>query len=149
MVNTSTCPPPLRALARRVVRVLLAASPHLPQWARRVPRPMTPAPAPHNGRHTTCPQPHEQLLMGWIAGEMAAMMMGGSNKRGGGRTTPHHPPPASQATARGVGCGWNDNDASNGEGQQQQHRAPRYPPPRLRATARRVDDGCGLLRWRV
>jgi len=43
---------------------------------------MTPAPAPHNKRHTTRPQPHKQLLMGWITGEMAAITMGGSNEEG-------------------------------------------------------------------
>jgi hypothetical protein len=27
----------------------------------------------NNGQHTTCPQLHEQLLMGWIAGGMMTM----------------------------------------------------------------------------
>jgi len=115
MANTSTRPPSLRALARRVVRVLLATSPHLPRWARQVPQQTTPAPAPHDGRHTTHPQHHEQLLVGWILGGMAVTTTGSTNEGGGRRTTPHHPPPASRATACWVGCGWNDNDASNGE----------------------------------
>jgi hypothetical protein len=46
-------------------------------------------------RHTTCPQPHEPLLVGWIAGGMTTTTL-----------TPcrhdHHPPPASRAAARGV-----------------------------------------------
>jgi hypothetical protein len=43
-------PPLLRALARRLVRVLLAASPHLPQWIRQT------------THHP--PQPHKPLLVG-------------------------------------------------------------------------------------
>jgi len=48
MVNTSTHPPSLQALARRVVWVLLAASPHLPDG--------------HDGYHDQQPQ-HQHHMM--------------------------------------------------------------------------------------
>jgi len=51
---------------------------------------MTPVPVPHDKQHTTRPQPHKQLLMGWIMGEMAATTMGGSNEGGGQQMMPHH-----------------------------------------------------------
>jgi hypothetical protein len=131
--------------------VLLATSPHLPRWARRVPPPTTPAPAPHNGQHTTRPQPHKQLLVGWIVGGMAATMTGSSKKGGRRRTMPHHPPPASRATARGVGRGWNTRDegttGKDGEGRRRRRQQAgrktmtHHPPPAPRATARGVDRG--------
>jgi hypothetical protein len=87
-------------------------------------------------------QPHEQLLMGWMMGGVMLVKTGDAhpqhqdNKEHQGhpmtgtttndpstnttRWMTHHPPPALQATARGVGRGWNANDASNGEERRQQ-----------------------------
>jgi hypothetical protein len=62
-------------------------------------------------------------------------------RRGGGMTigmtqqTTHYLPPASQATARGVDHGWNEDNTSIE--QQMTH----HPPPALQATACGVDRG--------
>ena len=60
--------------------------------------------------HTTCPQPHEQLLVGWImSGPMTTMTtIEGVDARHGEKTDdkPHHPPPASRVTAHGVDRRW-------------------------------------------
>jgi hypothetical protein len=91
--------------------------------------------------HITHPQSHEQLLVGWITGGMTIKTTSSSSNNNeqqevGRRTTTHRPPPASQATAHGVGRGWNtrdegtmgkdDNDTS-GQGGQQQHTT--HPQP--------------------
>jgi hypothetical protein len=131
-------PPLLRALARRVVRVLLAASPHLPQWIRRTthhpPQPHEPLLMGWNAggnndvcsQRTTHPQPHEPLLVGWnMGGTMVA-------------PAPYNAPPtpASRATARGVEIGG--------------HHCPllQHPQPLPQAIAR---GGEGVLceRWCV
>jgi hypothetical protein len=91
-------PPLLRALARRVVRVLLAVSPHLPLWARRVPRPMT-----------TTTQRNQQAPTPTAASDCSQGGLGGANGRRGStkaanETTTQHPPPPLRATARRGDC---------------------------------------------
>jgi hypothetical protein len=116
--NTSTRPPLLRALARRVVRVLLATSPHLPQ-SRRVPHqdgenPPPPAgPDDNTENHGTHPHAYEQLLVGWV---MGAACYGGGRERGGEedpRRTTRHPPHA-YGVVRGDEEGLRDGDDGDG-----------------------------------
>jgi len=116
--NTSTCPPLLQALARRVVQVLLATSPHLPQswW---VPHQDSKNPPPPAGpddnteNHSTHPHAYKQLLVGWV---MSAACYGGRHKQGGEedpyRTTWH--PPHTYRVVQGDEEGPCDRDNRDG-----------------------------------
>jgi hypothetical protein len=60
----------------------------------------------YNEQHTTHPQPHEPLLVGWITG---GMMEGRENNRNNARTTHHTTrPQPHEPLLMGWIAGWND-----------------------------------------
>jgi hypothetical protein len=110
---------------------------------------------------TTCPQPHEQLLVGWIAGGTTTttqhhatmtttrpqpheQLLVGWNAGGTTITTTqgnNGTPPTSSLTSN---CSWGGSWVEQRQRQrraQQQPQTTHHPPPAPRATARGVDRG--------
>ena len=107
-----------------------------------------------NSKHyTTHPQPHEQLLMGWIAGGMMTMMMmtrAGRDDDGRGDGAGHQVstpalvyPPCLADDVPPTTFNNDDNDNDNDDkGRQGGPPPPQHPQLPPQATARGVETGC-------